>query len=464
MSRNLNSDINHIFSGTELFDMGYDLKDLNDVNMLEKVLFDKMAFETRNRNQIASLLTSISDFNSGVTSINLRWNAGDEEASTTLLSAASPFDSSSDVLIYLDIDSLVDGNYVMLHDYDGTDYYEVVVAIRSKKGETVAGAYVCAVVAGSFKTSVLPVVASYIFAVASAQVTVVNTTTPLDGRATDPNFITPVMVQNYMERIRESTIIGTHTNAAPLNFNGTAQNQARIKMRTFLERLNLTLALRDFSTDPETVAGNVGRMMGFSGMFNPADRAATFNGMKGRNAVFTNGTTLDKGEIVDWVQYVMAYGNESQTKVVVGTPKFIQMVFESMMSGVTVQAQSFRVPGSAKLWQGLMVETVYGNLLLLPDYSLQGSAKYIQDNTIFGGSATPTATNTNLWGVCFDTEYTKLVYRDVPGDPKDPGVQKPAIRPVDSYGRDTREQTEANAELTLFLKRPETGGYIGVGA
>jgi len=466
MGRDFNAAIGEIFPADELLKMGYDLKDLADANMLNKILFDKMAYETRNRNQLASILTSLSDFSMGSPETMVTWNAGDEEASTTELTApytvTGPAGTGA-ATIGLAIDSLVDGNYVLLHEANGAgpQVNEVLLRINDIKS---AGVYPVTVIEARSTTTPLP---TRVYAVATTQVSVLATTTQLDGRAGDPNTIVPVVIGNYMERIRESGIVGTHTNAGNMNFDGGINAQMRLKMKTFLERLNLTLALRQMDTNPQVVAGNVGRMKGFMNFFNPWDRTASMTdtignptGMTGKNAVFSAGGTIDRGEIEDWLVHQVAYGSESNEKILVGTPDFINKIYRSLLTDVTVNQNEFRLPGSAKVWKGITIELITGTLHLVPDFSLQNTEMYIQDNTIHGDSATPTAANTKNWGICIDPKFTKLIYKDAPADPVDAGIQKPAIRNVDSYGADSRVQKEANASLTLWIKRSETGGFV----
>ena len=461
MGRDFNAAIHNLFPAETLLAMGYDLKDLEDAGMLQKILFDSLAYQTRSRHQLSSLLTSLSDFGSGSKENVLTWNAGDEEESTTTLEAASTYQVTTGTgaaTIALAMQTLVVDNHIMLHDFDGTDFWEVVLQI-STIGTIGSGTYTVSTV--SSRTS--HATNTHTFLLASTQVTVVASTSPLDGRAGSPVTITPKLLDNYMERMRESGIIGSHTNSGMMNFDGSIGAQMKQKMKTFLERLNYTLAIRSSVTNPTTVAGNVGRMKGFQDFFNPADRTdeATFagvdSGMTGVNAVFGAGTEIDRYELMDWLSNVAAYGSDSNSKMLAVTPAMALAMEQSLLKGVNVNVSEFRIPGSNKIWTGTTYELTTGTLHVVPDYSLQNTEMYVEDNSIHG---TGSEANTKYWGVCFDPEFTKLVYKDAPADPVAPGIQRPAVRDVDSYGADSRVQQEANASLSLFVKRPETGGFV----
>ena len=459
MGRDFNAAIHTLYPAATLLAMGYDLKDLEDANMLQKILFDSVAYETRSRHQLSSILTSLSDFGSGYKENIIRWNAGDEEESTTSLATSTyaVTTGTGAATITLAMETLVVGNHIMLHEFNGSNFFEVVLEITAI-GTLGSGTYTVSTISARTDHATN----THTYTIAGTQVTLVASTSALDGRAGAPVTITPKLIDNYMERIRESGVIGSHTNSGMMNFDGSIGSQMKQKMKTFLERLNYTLALRYGSTDPSTVAGNVGRMKGFQEFFNPADRTASAtyggvaSGMTGVNGVLSSGSEIDRYELMDWLSNVVAYGSDANTKVLATTPEMALAIEQSLLKGVNVNVNEFTLPGSNKIWKGTTYELTTGTLNVVPDYSLQNSQMFVQDNSI----TNTTSTNTKYWGICFDPEYTKLVYKDAPADPVSPGVQRPAVRDVDSYGADSRVQQEANASMSLFVKRPETGGFV----
>jgi hypothetical protein len=70
--------------------------------------------------------------------------------------------------------------------------------------------------------------------------------------------------------------------------------------------------------------------------------------------------------------------------------------------------------------------------------------------------------DTKDWGICIDPQFTKLVYRNVPADPVNPGIQSPKILDVDLSSNNSNRVKEITCELTLMIKRMEVGGYIGI--
>ncbi len=464
MSRDYNEGINEIFTTENLFEMGYDLKDLADANMLPKIMYDKLAYESRNRAQLSALLSTLSNFGSGRKEATVRWTAGDEEASTsanlatTTISFAMIASPGSGVVLNIDLHSLVPGNYVMIQEYSSGETYKAVLLITSKWA---TGGYTGSLVK-TWTTSDATNV-TFDFTVAS-QVTVINSTTDMDGRANTANTIIPVALENYMERIRESRVIGSHTNNGYFNFDSGINAQMKSKMQTFLERLNLTLALRTGFVAPELTAGtSPSKMKCFMDIACNEDRTAhdtyggVSNGMAGRNCVLTSASTVDKDEIEEYMDRISQYGSEDRSKIMIGTPSFVRMVWRAFMTdNVAINTTSFRIPGYTKLWKGVTIETMAGNLHMVSDYSLANTKIYVEDNS----EGSTAQANTANWGLVIDPKFVKLVYRDVPGDPDRPGVQSPKIVDVDSYGNDSRVTKEISAELTLIVKRPELIGYL----
>jgi len=453
MGYDFNKGMLNAFAGDEMFDPNYDLKDINDIDMLEARLFEKEAYNNRNTAQLSGLVSVLSNRTVGYESSTVTWSYGDMEESTTLMTdpgdATFDFDTATpDVNLYLDITSLVPGDFVFLHGYASSTYYDTLVKVTALRSAT--GYYVVEIV--DFDTND-GVATSYNYEPSDVpQVTIHVATTEFDGRAGNPNFITPKLVKNYMERIRTSAAINTHTNADFLNFDGGIGAQMRLKLQTFYERLNHTLVERAFSQDAVAVTGNVGRMKTFKDFYGPHKTDGD-----GFNVVFPS-TGITRPDFEDWVGLMGHYGSKQKEKVIVGTPAMIKAIYRLYESLLTIQVSEFKVPGSVQIWEGITLTLLTGKVHLLPDDSFYGKKITVIDNCI----NTAQISNTAKWAVVLDMDFTKFVYKDVPMDPNDPGVQSISVRPVDSYGRDSREQQEINAEMTLYLKNPLQGGYCSL--
>ena len=450
--RNSNSAVGSTYTGVALGQLGYNLKDIKDESLLQNIIIDYMTLNDRNRFSLAKMLLYLSNKGTGVEGARVFWTAGDENLSTTTVVAA--FNTATSTHCKLGLTNLQPGNRLYLTFTTGsTVYHQVEIKIT-----------------GAYNTSL-----GYPFSVVSywesstgtsatvpttAQVTVMTNTQKLDDKSPAPSTRFPTLIGNYFERVRESAVIGTHTMAdKTILTDRSIAYQMKVKYYELIERLNYALYFKKDPIDPATSADNTGEFGGFNYFFKPYDNTASIlgmngvaTGMKGVNTVLT-GASLSRTAIEDALIPYMNYGTD---KWLFAAPAFIMKVWRALFGSDAVMNYSqFKLNRSDKIWDGIPVELGTGRLWLMPDHSLTGRKFYIEDNVTDDSYV---SYNTD-WGLIADMEHTDLLYSDVP---EDGGIQTLAMRDVLLEGGTSNKQQEWNTQLSLKVKRPETGGFISL--
>lgn len=86
--RNSNSAVGTTYAGVALGQLGYNLKDIQDESLLQKIIIDYMTLNDRNRFSLAKMLLYLSNKSMGVEGARVFWTAGDENLSTTTVTTA----------------------------------------------------------------------------------------------------------------------------------------------------------------------------------------------------------------------------------------------------------------------------------------------------------------------------------------------------------------------------------------
>lgn len=475
INRPVNEAVHNYFQGTVgstgLLDyMGYDQKDLNDAGLLQRIFLDKSAWDTRNRHGISALMVYAAKKNSGVKGTVATWNAADEERSVlSELTADFNTASSTTVSFGADDNELAIGAHVALTAYDdgtGTSeagFYHTLIKITSEPTVTTTSVYDCTIIsrdlAGSETNYVYDITGG---TTSEIQALVLTSTTPLDGTAPAGSFMAPKMMSNYMERVRESVNIGTHSNADALVFDASIANQAKIKFYSFLERLQNKLIYSSFGVNPQNTAGNIGHMNGLLHFYKPHktaensymnDAAGNATKMRAFNKVFTGGT-FSRKEFETYLANVVSYGGFE--KIIFASPSMATELFYNLMPANAQTAQgTFVIPGTTKRWEAINITLGTGIIHVIPLFGTRGQKMNIWDNT----DDDSLFTTTDKWGIVYDSANTELLYHDVP---EDGGIQSPSLRDVNLPMDDSRKMKNWNTELSLYLKRPEVGGVFGI--
>lgn len=446
--RDPNAGVGTSYNGVSIGQLGYNLKDINDAGLLQKIIIDYMTIQDRTRFSLAKFLLYMSNKTMGIEGARAYWTAGDENLSTTSVAAACNTASASH--IKLGLQNLQKDNRVRILALVSTEYYEIEIKLT---GPWTTNGYPFEIISfrttGSGTTVTIPV---------TATVEIMTNTQPLDGKSPAPSTRFPKVIGNYFERVRESIVIGTHTMAdKTMIMDRTAEYQLKVKYYELLERLNYALYFKSAPVDPALSTRGEGEFGGLQHFFNNFDRTASVSdiqgnatGMKGVNTVL-EGTSISRAQLED---ALIPYQNYGTDKMLFAPPKFITKIWRGMFGTETSMNYSkFTLARSDKIWDGIPVELATGTLWLMPDTSLTGRKVYIQDN-VTDDSLAYSGTD---WGVIVDGEHTDLMYSDVPDDG---GVQTIAPRDVMLEGGTSNKQKEWNTQISLKVKRPETGGFI----
>jgi hypothetical protein len=447
--RDPNTGVGQSYNGVALGQLGYNLKDINDDGLLQKVIIDSMTLKERNRYALAKMLLFMSNKSMGVEAARAYWTAGDENLSTTTVAAAC--NTLSATHIKLGLQNLQSGNRVRILCLVSTYYYEIELKLTSA---WTANGYTFEQI--SFRTTHAS--ATSVTIPTTATVEVMTNTQKLDDKSPAPTTRFPKVIGNYFERVRESVVIGTHTMAdKSMIMDRSMEHQMNMKYYELIERLNYALYFKNAPIDPALSTDNSGEFGGLQYFFNNFDRDASIEdikgnatGMKGINTVM-EGTSISRSTFEDALIPYMNYGTD---KWLFANPRFITKIFRAMFgTDAVMNYEKFSLNRSDKIWDGIPVELATGTIWLMPDHSLTGRKVYIEDNV----TDTTLSYSGTDWGVIIDAECTDILYSDVPDDG---GIQTLAPRDVMLEGGTSNTQREWNTQLSLMVKRPETGGFI----
>lgn len=449
--RDANSAVGASYQGSALGQLGYNLKNIKDAGLLQNLIIDYMNLQDRNRSTFAKMMLTMSGKSRGIDGARAFWVAGDENASTTTVAVA--FNTATSSHCKLGLQNLQAGNRIFLVFTTGSTVYHQV-EIKLEGAWTSAG-YPFSVISywesSSGTSATVPT---------TADVTILTNTQPLDGKSPAPTTRLPKVIGNYFERVRESAVIGTHTNADNTIIGDRSLGyQMKLKYYELLERINYALYFKKDPIDPAVSATNTGEFGGLQHFFKPYDNTASVNditgvatGMKGVNTVLT-GSSITRAQLEDALIPYMNYGSD---KWMFANPRMITSIWRTLFGGDAAMNYSmFKLAKSDKIWEGIPVDLATGTLWLMPDSSLTGRRLYVEDNI---QDDSYVSFNTN-WGVIVDMEQTELLYSNVP---EDGGIQSLALRDVLLEGGSSNKQQEWNAQLSLKVKRPESGGFLAI--
>jgi len=458
--------------GSVLEAMGYDAKDLKDASLLKRAIIEAQAFNARNHSSLAALLTMLSAKSSGFRGHVLEWPAGDRAVNATTLGTGT----TSSIMKTNDPSSMQIGQEFICQ------------AVHNNGGGTANRCYVYGRVTsvddhdsaddgtglGSYGYTVLGYGGNNAGTTVDAlddmsdddPVVFLTETQQLDGRAPAPDRINPVWLENYSERVRSSSVEGTHTQAHPSAFNSGLEFQMTQKYLSFMTRLNHKLYYSDLGTNPQTTAGNVGRFLGLPHFLKPysvtdtlEDKNGNDTGMRGYNKVFTNSFTW-----FDFNRYMsgpMKY-SINRYKMICASADTAITLLEKMRGGddVRLNQSMISIPGSNKIWSGIKVTMAAGTIYLIIDSDLDSMNYLIHAKS--ENDVTCDLASYSRFGFVIDPDFIKMVWADVP---KDGGIQTPQLRDVKlEEMNDSRRMKEYNAQGSLWLKRPEAFGIFGLGA
>lgn len=435
--------------------IGYDVKNLQDLGLLNKYVLDNMWFENRNRSALAKFLGYMSNQNTMSFNANkFSWVIGDEEASKTTLNSA--FTNGTSTHLDLVDQSFLPG-YVVRIAGTATYYAEVTVRLTSKylTGSGYTYEQLNYQDSNSGTSIAFPTTSS---------VNLMASTIEYHSMSPDGKTVFPKTMYNVMERMRESVVLGKRSNTAEMIYRNDMQTQLRSKWNAFAEKLNYSLYFGNMITDPTTTAGDLGRMGGFSYFLQPhvtAKNVQSITDMGGTNIVF-RGTTIDRQSLELGMIDFTNYGNSSDLYVF-ANPEMCMKIWYGCMRDVAMTSSIFKVPGTEYLWDGYTIQLATATLRLIPDRSLLGVQKYVVTSELcssqvgYTGSTANTGTNNTDWALVINPAMVNLAYLN---SPEEGGVQSPKPYTVDLYGRKNIDQMEYDATMSLVVKRPESCGFI----
>ncbi len=453
------------YAGGTLDLLGYDAKDLKDADQLRRAIIDVKAFNVLNRSSMAALLVYLSNKSVGEQGHVLEWPAGDDEINKTTLAAGT----GSSTMKTDDIACMQVGQEFLCEaikaDDSGDDnrcYVHGRVTAVDDHDDSGNGSYDYTVIDAGGEISGPTTVTDLDNMDTGDKVIFLTETQKLDGKAPAPTGVRPIFLDNFTERVRSSSAIGTHTEAHPKAMSMGLDRQMSLKWNSFMTRLNHKLYYSSSGTNPHTSAGNIGRLRGLPYFLKPYDKTATLNdissndtGMRGNNISFT--TSFTRYDFEKYMAGPMKYSNKRFKLIVCNANTAMDLLSNLRPSDTQINQRMITIPGSDKIWAGISANLSVGQCFIIVDSDLDNMQYLLHANNESGSDVTIQAYNE--FGFVIDPEYLKFVWADVP---EDGGLQVPAIRDVQISDGDSRKMKEWNAQGTLFLKRPEAFGIFGL--